>query len=548
MEQSRRVLRRINTKVTRRNTVAVVQISRIQHRSGVSDNLPQLARGEIGIAVDTRKVYIGNGGPNAPQIENLELLTNLSSLIESSNSYTYSDIQIGFSAQTGTSANSPITRTLQNKLDDFASVRDFGAVGDGITDDTLAINRALYELFAKESIHRVRRSLFFPAGDYRVSDTILIPAYAKIYGEGPNSSTISSKAGAGDAYVVKTTDSKQQTDATIGTNGASRPRDILVNDITFTSSTDRNVLLVEQSINIKFENCSFVGPNTNTPAAIGNGRACAVIKSSGTNTTNHINFENCVFSNHVLGILADNDMNNIVLNGCQFDTLFKGLKIGELVTGSAPSVLGPRGMCVTNSLFDNVYDNGIHIYKADGFISAFNRFNDVANNGSGSGSPSTHVINYAANNAHSIADVFLRPDSDDSNTTRRVNVDAGHTGGLAFDNNNGVKFGGYIRDFGRTFALANNTTASTGITFPDSAQESAIEIDYMIERNNRIRQGKLVITHDNTSQVIDDEFSENNGDVGVTFSLTNGSNITTLNYTTDNSVSGTLNYSIRILR
>ena len=70
----------------------------------------------------------------------------------------------------------------------------------------------------------------------------------------------------------------------------------------------------------------------------------------------------------------------------------------------------------------------------------------------------------------------------------------------------------------------------------------------MIERNSRIRQGKLVITHDNTSQVIDDEFSENNGDVGVTFSLTNGSNITTLNYTTDNSVSGTLNYSIRILR
>ncbi len=528
--------------------MAVVQISRIQHRSGVSDNLPQLARGEIGLAVDTRKVYIGNGGPNAPQIENLELLTNLSSLIESSDSYTYSDNQIGFSAQTGTSANSPVTRTLQNKLDDFASVRDFGAVGDGVTDDTTAINRALYELFARESIHRVRRSLFFPAGEYLVTGTILVPAYAKIYGEGPNSSTISSSASAGDEYVVKTTDSKQQTDATIGTNGATRPSDILFSDISFTSSTDRNILLVEQAVNVKFENVSFAGSETNTPSNIGNSRACATITSSSTNITNHINFENCVFSNHTLGVLADNDMNNIVFNGCQFDTLFKGIKVGENITGSSPSILGPRGMSVTNSLFDNIYNSGIHIYAADGFISAFNRYNDVANHGSGSGSPATHVVNFAANNAHSIADVFARLDSDDTNTTRRVNVDAAHTGGLAFDNNKGVKFGGYIRDFGRTVSLTNNTTASTGISFPDNAQENAIEIEYMIERNNKIRQGVLTLTHDNTAQSLDDEFSENNGNVGVTFSLTNGSNITTLNYTTDNSVAGTLNYSVRILR
>ena len=98
-----------------------------------------------------------------------------SSLIESSDSYTYSDAQIGFSAQTGASANSPITRTLQNKLDDFASVRDFGAVGDGATDDTAAINRALYELFAREQITRVRRALYFPAGTYKVTSTINIP-------------------------------------------------------------------------------------------------------------------------------------------------------------------------------------------------------------------------------------------------------------------------------------------------------------------------------------------------------------------------------------
>ena len=196
--------------------MAVVQISRIQHRSGVYENLPQLARGEIGLAVDTRQVYIGNGGSDAPTTENLEILTSRSDVLALADTYTYSDVQIGFSAQTGVSALTPITRTLQNKLDDFANVRDFGAVGDGATDDTAAINRALYELFSRETEKRIRRALYFPGGDYLVSNEIKIPTYAKLVGEGPDSTIIRSNDSTGP--VAQFADSLQQIDASVGSS------------------------------------------------------------------------------------------------------------------------------------------------------------------------------------------------------------------------------------------------------------------------------------------------------------------------------------------
>ena len=40
--------------------MAIVQISKIQHRTGANIDLPQLDVGEIGFATDERRLYIGN--------------------------------------------------------------------------------------------------------------------------------------------------------------------------------------------------------------------------------------------------------------------------------------------------------------------------------------------------------------------------------------------------------------------------------------------------------------------------------------------------------
>ena len=41
--------------------MAILQISKIQHRRGLQDDLPQLSSAELGWSIDTRKLYIGTG-------------------------------------------------------------------------------------------------------------------------------------------------------------------------------------------------------------------------------------------------------------------------------------------------------------------------------------------------------------------------------------------------------------------------------------------------------------------------------------------------------
>jgi len=59
--------------------MAVIQISKIQVRRGLQEELPQLAAGELGYSTDQRRVWIGNGvlgEPDyAPEIGNTEILT-----------------------------------------------------------------------------------------------------------------------------------------------------------------------------------------------------------------------------------------------------------------------------------------------------------------------------------------------------------------------------------------------------------------------------------------------------------------------------------------
>lgn len=92
-------------------------------------------------------------------------------------------------------SNSVITENAVYPLDaNIVSVLDYGAKGDGTTDDTDAIRQAVYENLTKH------RTLFFPAGIYLVSDTIawkekdnLFGAFLTWQGEGIGNTVIKLK-------------------------------------------------------------------------------------------------------------------------------------------------------------------------------------------------------------------------------------------------------------------------------------------------------------------------------------------------------------------
>jgi hypothetical protein len=82
-----------------------------------------------------------------------------------------------------------VVRNVESKLREWVSVKDFGAIGDGVTDDTAAIQAAVDYL--KDTTRG--GTLLLPAGTYRVTSInashfgTLFDKNLRIVGEHPNS-------------------------------------------------------------------------------------------------------------------------------------------------------------------------------------------------------------------------------------------------------------------------------------------------------------------------------------------------------------------------
>jgi Pectate lyase superfamily protein len=84
------------------------------------------------------------------------------------------------------SAGAAVTDKLYDQGGGFVNVRAYGAVGDGVADDTVAIRNAV----AAAVVPAGRNAVYFPAGTYLVTGSIEIDYGLSLVGANPGSSTI----------------------------------------------------------------------------------------------------------------------------------------------------------------------------------------------------------------------------------------------------------------------------------------------------------------------------------------------------------------------
>ena len=526
--------------------MAITQISKITHRKGLRDNLPQLSGAELGWALDARRLYIGNGkiADGAPTIGNTEVLTQYSDILEIASTYTYKGSASGYEVVSGVSSSQPITRTLQQKFDDFVSVRDFGAMGVGVTDDTIAINRALSELYTREVNSKIRRSLFFPAGTYKVTDTIKVPSYAKLYGEGAKSSTIKYYVdGSVAVAVVRTTDSKNQTGANIGFS-ATVPTDIEISSMGFESTSDNDIFLLESTTNSSFENISLKGPKTTTTLSSSDDKACIKIQGTTLLVPVNITFNNCTTYGTGFGMQINDKCNGVTLSNGNLSSHYMGVVLGDV-----PIDGGPNGVCITQNIFDNILSHGIDINSVSMNVSAFNTFYDVGNQFNGSGNPFSTIIDISNADNVSIGDMFERDDIDNVSQPR---IFLNESASTAFDLSKKIVLGTYSRDVGKVVSLTNNTAVASTIFTVDLTDTHTLtnigtfNMDYAIKRDGIVRNGTLCISCDGGtpgSLSYDESYNEN-ALSGVVLSVTQTGTNVSVKYTTTNTVDATLSYSV----
>lgn len=395
--------------------MAIVSISRIQIRRGQKNSgsgIPQLAGGEFGWAVDAQELYIGNGSvtEGAPTVGNTKILTEHDNLFELSNLYIYKN---GTGIKTGVTQDAPIQRALQDRLDDIVSVRSFGAEGlGGSFNETVELQRAIDQLFTGDGIGDIfneqRVTLHIPAGTYNISNSLKLPPYATLIGDGSEHTIIQQTGN----HAVLETVNGTRTATSAGDQSQTGPNNqakfITVKGLTLKTFGNNSAIKLNSCSYSVFEDIKLVGtynymspgltPYTANFGIFLDGYSDGLGPNATTTSNNNI-FNNIkIGSDEGVGegfetaVKSDWAAKNNNFKNCSFEYCKYGFRLG---TGTIPATeSGPFRNSISHSRFSNILQHGIHIANGIDNISSNNYFISVGNNGAAETLPVHSIIKF----------------------------------------------------------------------------------------------------------------------------------------------------------
>lgn len=496
--------------------MAIVQVSRIQHRKGLQQDLPQLSGAEFGWALDTRKLYIGNGiiSEGAASEGVTEILTQYSDLLNIAGAYTFKGAQSGYTSQTGVSALAPILRSLQLKVDDNVNSRDFGTTGDGTTNDTAALQRAIDQIyFGGFSLtqNKLRRVINVPAGIYIIDNSLKLNSHVVLRGEGKDRTVIIQT---NVSYpVIQLKDNLSQYDTAYVTNGGVPATNIQVENMTLTHQQTKELVYIDTATNIVFKSVKFTGaqPITNSASITAQNAVRIVPRTIGTSPgvdptlgpVENVLFVDCDVDACTQGFII-NARNTHIIN-CNFTRVSNAiwLDYGSLSSADA------RNMKVIGCNFDNVYRSGVKVTTSHedpvGVTTTGNHFGLVGYPANSS-SPVYSPIDFNASSCVSIGDTFDREYADELVVP---SVQMSKSGTVKLNANVGLTMGRHTIGSGKRFIVTaqdGGAQANTGVFF--SSVPAKHLINYVVERGNYYRYGQITLAVNFAGSTLRFEYEE----------------------------------------
>ena len=491
--------------------MAVQQISQVQVRSGLYQDLGQLARGEFGWAIDEQRLFIGNGtvDEGAPVAGVSEIVTkkyldnyftgggggggttpgstvNTTAVYEFA--YRFKGIQGNYEVLTGPDSATPYSRTLQKKLDDIVNALDFGARGDGLNDDTAAIQRAINQTYNRQNSFtdpRTRRVIEFHAGTYLLSAELRLPPYCVLRGTGRDG-VIFRQTNDLIINTIRTSDSTGGIGAGIA-SAASPPGPVEISNIRFEGNlvTEKCLVRIDSASDVVIDNCTFYGALVRPT---NNDSATAIHITSQYKVTNRVTIQDCNFDGSALGIRIVDTVGteNVLVHNC----LFKNLVHAVHASTASPSLA--LGMKITASRFNDIQREAVYTERCGAVTSYLNTYVNVGTNylnfsAVNASSDLRPVIRFSGNSSYSFGDAFLRPADNRFNIST---VEHGAAAVVSIDTETGQRLGSRYQTIGKSLLFNPNSTNYIVLNqrFLDGI------VHYSIERNNHRRSGLLNYT------------------------------------------------------